>query len=785
MADINDPRIDALAPLTDRVRTDITAIKDATGAQAWTREPLTPERMARHLNGGPARGVCPIKEGESVTLVGLLDLDSHGGETPWAEMARIGAQVVETLELMGGSPVAFKSSGGRGIHIYCLWDDPQDAYSVREWLRAGLAGCGLRAGVKGVSRGEVEVFPKQDRVPVGGYGSQFILPLAGASVPLEVCELAGVLVERVGGRAAVPGMAWGVCESVPVRVRPERGGGEVAAGGGVGADLLSALAVLNVPGVGGAGELDYDEWRNVVFALHHETGGSDEGLALAHEVSARSGKYDPAFLDERVWPYITSDRGSAVTGRTVLAMARARGWDGDGQLAGFIDTFDVVPVTGGSGGAGGGDLPPPAFTRDRGGAILPTATNAVLAVRRPDLLGWRVAHDDFKDEVMIAAEGAGGGRAGGTGPGWRAMRDADMVGVRMELERLGFKTVPKELARDAVVKVCAENAIDSAQLWLTGLERGAGSAWDGVARVDRFLVDYFGCADTEYVRACGRYLWTALAGRVLDPGCQVDMIVTLAGGQGLRKTSAIGAMVPGAEFAIEVDFGQKEEDTARRMRGALVGEVAELRGLRSKDSDAIKKFITRRWEQWVPKYKEFSTTFPRRLVFVGTVNPDSLGFLGDETGERRWLPVEVSRADVAGIASAREQLWVEGAALWRAGGVAWQDAERLAAPMHEKYAMSDMWEDRVCGWLDGVDELGEGVANDSGQKIASRGEAPRGFSLDDLASGLGLSFSTQSMLTQKRLGAILRKLGYEKRQMWDGKRKPWRWVLMSPIPGDC
>ena len=69
----------ALLPLVRRVRTDITAVKKSDGSR-WTREPLTKDRLLAHCNGGPPRGVCPIKAGESVTLVALLDFDSHKGE---------------------------------------------------------------------------------------------------------------------------------------------------------------------------------------------------------------------------------------------------------------------------------------------------------------------------------------------------------------------------------------------------------------------------------------------------------------------------------------------------------------------------------------------------------------------------------------------------------------------------------------------------------------------------------------------------------------------------------
>lgn len=44
---------------------------------------------------------------------------------------------------------------------------------------------------------------------------------------------------------------------------------------------------------------DYDGWLKVGMALHHETGGSREGLDLWHDFSEESPKYDPDELDKR------------------------------------------------------------------------------------------------------------------------------------------------------------------------------------------------------------------------------------------------------------------------------------------------------------------------------------------------------------------------------------------------------------------------------------------------------------------------------------------------------
>jgi len=188
VSDPNNPLIAALLPLVRRVRTDVTAVKKSDGSR-WTTQPLTRERLAAHLNGGPPRGVCPIKAGESVTMVALLDFDSHKGEVSWEEMSAVVARVVDVLQIVHGMhPILFRSSGGKGVHLYLLWDGAQDAYSVRQFLKGVLESVGLKDGARGVKNGEVEVFPRQDEVGEKGYGNQFIMPLAGASVPLMLGE---------------------------------------------------------------------------------------------------------------------------------------------------------------------------------------------------------------------------------------------------------------------------------------------------------------------------------------------------------------------------------------------------------------------------------------------------------------------------------------------------------------------------------------------------------------------------------------------------------------------
>lgn len=103
------------------------------------------------------------------------------------------------------------------------------------------------------------------------------------------------------------------------------------------ADAARIKSALDAIPNSGDEQLSYDEWRNVMFAIHFELG--DDGLVLAHEFSAKAAVYDADFLDNRVWPYIHSERDQAITGATIFARAHRHGW----QDPAVLDMFEVLP----------------------------------------------------------------------------------------------------------------------------------------------------------------------------------------------------------------------------------------------------------------------------------------------------------------------------------------------------------------------------------------------------------------------------------------------------------
>lgn len=403
------------------------------------------------------------------------------------------------------------------------------------------------------------------------------------------------------------------------------------------------------------------------------------------------------------------------------------------------------------------DLPP--FDRQTNGKIKPSRGNLAAVLMRPDLCGAEIRYDTFLQHIMIAPKGSGQ---------WRKFADTDYTALCKHLESgdQGFTSIAATMIREMVHFVAHEQAFDSAQDWLNGL------VWDGVPRVETFYIDHARVEDTPYHRAVARYTWTGLAGRVLVPGIKADMAPVLAGPQGAGKSSLIKAMAPGEEMFGELDLGHQDDDLGRHMAGKLVIELGELKGLRKKEQESLKAFIARQVDSRVPKYMEHAVDQPRRNLLFGTTNESQ--FLEDPTGHRRWLPMTVPARDspteveamTEAVAAARDQLWAEGAALFKASGIAWKDAEYLAKAEHSQFEVTDSWTGAVHKWLE-FEEAWED------NRVVRRKRDNKPFTaVDVLVGAIGMAQDKVNEVARKRVAGVLRQLGYvSKRTMVNGLRE--------------
>lgn len=214
------------------------------------------------------------------------------------------------------------------------------------------------------------------------------------------------------------------------------------------------------------------------------------------------------------------------------------------------------------------------------------------------------------------------------------------------------KEPSKEKIADALSLIGERREYHPVQDYLSGLR------WDGVERLNGWLRDYAGAANTALHRAFGRKTLRAAVRRAKRPGCKYDHILILQGRQDLGKSSLIRDLCPDPSwFTDQAKVGADAKETIERTEGAWLVELAELDGLRKREANAVKSFVTTVTDKARPAYARYTVERPRQFILFGTTNERS--FLTDLTGNRRWWVVPVTACDTNGLREVRDQLWAE------------------------------------------------------------------------------------------------------------------------------
>ncbi len=273
-----------------------------------------------------------------------------------------------------------------------------------------------------------------------------------------------------------------------------------------------------------------------------------------------------------------------------------------------------------------------------------------------------------------------------TDDGVRLLSDSDEMMLR-QMWPLVFEdqTAPSaEETHRAILTLGHEfRAYHPVKEWLDGLE------WDGVSRIDSWLIDVCGAEDRADVRAYGAKFLVGAVKRIYEPGCQFDQMLVLVGPQGSKKSSTVRAMVHDtAWYSDNVELGVNPRQAIEQLAGTWIAEVPEMVGNSKREIDHIKHMITRRQDRARLSYAKNVTLHVRETVLIGTTNDDEI--LRDPTGARRFWLVEVDNCKPELMAEYREQLFAE-AKVRMATERLWIDAEdaeafALMKGQHQRYA---------------------------------------------------------------------------------------------------
>lgn len=274
--------------------------------------------------------------------------------------------------------------------------------------------------------------------------------------------------------------------------------------------------------------------------------------------------------------------------------------------------------------------------------------------------------------------------------------DEDAIQMKFWLSSAKMFETSTSNIHEAAYKVAMDNTYHPVIEYLESLE------WDGIPRIDKWLVDYAGAPDNKFVRAVGEKVLSAAVARIYQPGVKFDYVLVLEGPQGVGKSTI--AHVLGGRWFGDITLDPHSRDTVDALRGKWIIELSEMECTR-REISALKRFISCTSDTVRLAYARTAKEFPRKSIFIGTINPEvGRGYLKDSTGNRRFWPVPITKVKISEFKRDVAQLWAEtvyrykkfGATLWLED----PEIEAMARQEVSKRYEVDPWEEIIGNYLE-------------------------------------------------------------------------------------
>jgi predicted P-loop ATPase len=191
-----------------------------------------------------------------------------------------------------------------------------------------------------------------------------------------------------------------------------------------------------------------------------------------------------------------------------------------------------------------------------------------------------------------------------------------------------------------------------------------------------------------------------------------------------------------------------------QVRAAWCIEVAELAAMTRGEIERVKAFITREVDRFRPSYGRRVIEVPRQSVFVGSTN--TLVYLKDETGNRRFWPIKCGVINTDAIKRDRDQLWAEAVTLFDAGQPWWLADAAAVTEANEQQAdryQEDPWQQPIQKYCEGHPDI----------------------SIEEILSDvLGIERAKWGQAEQNRIARCLVRMNWERYRVSKPPR-PWRY----------
>nr|WP_269206795.1 VapE domain-containing protein [Streptococcus equi] len=163
----------------------------------------------------------------------------------------------------------------------------------------------------------------------------------------------------------------------------------------------------------------------------------------------------------------------------------------------------------------------------------------------------------------------------------------------------------------------------------------AYESWDHKERLAQVFQTWLGAEDSIFVQRIAVMFFVGAVSKVFNPWVKFDYTLDLVGGQGAGKTTFLQKVA--VEWYTDSAKDFMDKDNYEIMLKSLIVNDDEMVASRKTTFDELKAFVTKTELSFRRSYGRRAEKFPKNFVIARTSN--KVEYLGDKTGERRFLPV--------------------------------------------------------------------------------------------------------------------------------------------------
>ena len=330
----------------------------------------------------------------------------------------------------------------------------------------------------------------------------------------------------------------------------------------------------------------------------------------------------------------------------------------------------------------------------------------------------------------------------------KPLKDTDYTRIKRWMFKQYGVHFSTEIIVEATNYVAEINGHNPLTSWLNK------SVWDGVPRMDEWLVRACGGEDNKLNREIGRRWLIQCIARAMEPGCKADCVLILVGPQGARKSTTF-RILGSPEYFCDTPMDIGSSNAYMQIHRAWIYEVAELDSIRRARNSSTKAFLSAQEDTFRLPYARQTVTLKRHTVFCGTTNKAE--FITDETGSRRYWPIQVGKMDTDWTEHNRSQLWSEAVVAYK-NGEKWyleNETQEELDKQSSDFRQFDPWY-----------EIVDRYVRSNGLNLSTT---------DLMEQGLKLEKYQMTRAAEMRVGDIMRQLGFDRvrRRVFGDRKYIW------------